>query len=125
MNRTRLRAADAGLSGYVGEGSVAVVVVSPSSAKAVRGAGHARFIGHVRERAIAVVSIQRVLDGDAAVVTIPPVHKVNVLPAVPVEVGNAHPWTKFLEIDGHSFVSFKVRELDPRGRGDIHELSRR
>jgi len=53
-----------------------------------------------------LVSIQHIFSRDAAVDAIAPINTVNILPAIPVEVGYAHARPRFLEIDGNSFISF-------------------
>src|SRR6266849_2805646 len=135
---------DLGLDGNVGESSVSivvvenvatvlgnkqvgesvVVVVAPDAAQAVTGAVNASPVGDICKRAIAIVPIKRIADGNATLVQVAAIHKVNVLPAIPVKVGYANSGTKFLPIDGDTVIAFEVHKFDASRCGNVRELNR-
>ena len=104
-------------------GKSVVVVIAPDAAQAVTGAGNAGLFGDVGECAIAVVTIKRIANGNAAVVQIAAVHKVNVLPAVAIEVGHADSRTKFFPVDGDAVIALEVDKPDAGCRRSIGELN--
>src|SRR6185503_9647206 len=118
---------DTSLVGYVSKGTVAIVVVehvaavlgdekvwksvvvivTPNATEAVRRTRYAGFLSHIREGTLAIVTVESVFDGNAAIVAITSIHEINIRPAIIVEVGDADPWTELLQVDGCSFVSLE------------------
>ncbi len=92
--------------GHKQVGETIVVVVAPDATETVTGPGDSSVIGHVRERTISVVAIQSVAHGDAAIVQVAAVDKINVLPAVAIEVADADAGTELLAIYGNTVVAY-------------------
>src|SRR6266852_6336911 len=105
-------------------GKAVVIEISPHATEPVSGSRHACLFRNVGEGAVSVVVIERVADGNPAIVEIAPVHKINVLPAVAVEIGDANSRTKLLAINRYPFVALVVHKLDASGCGYICELDR-
>src|SRR3954447_837514 len=93
---------------YEEVGIAVIVVVSPNAAETVTGAWDAGFVSDIGEGAIFVIAINSVLDGNAAVVAVTAVHKINVLPAVSVEVRHADSRPEFLQVDGSALVALEM-----------------
>ena len=106
-------------------GKSVVVIIAPDTAQAVTCTGNAGLFGDIGESAIAVVSIERIADGDAAVVQVAAIDEVNVLPAVAVKVSDADSGTKFFPVDGDAVIALEVREFDSGRSGNVCELNRR
>ena len=108
--------------GHKQVGKTIVVVVAPDATEAVTGPGHSSVIGHVRESTIAVIAIQSVADGDAAIVQVAAVDEINVLPAVAIEVTYADSGPKFLAVNGNPIIAFEMDELDSRRISNVRKL---
>src|SRR5712691_6791030 len=111
--------------GYIEVGKAVVVIVPPNAAQAVARAGDSGFVGHIGKGAIAVVVIERIARGDTAIIEITSVDKINVLPAVSVEIRHTESGTEDLANDGHPLVSRIVYELDAGGCRGVRELNGR
>jgi hypothetical protein len=96
---------------HIQVGPAVVVIVTRHAAQAEPAAGHACLIGHIRKRTIPVVAIQ----------SIPPIHEVDVRPAVAIEVGHAHAWPGFLHDVGDTLVALEMDETDPGFFRDVVE----
>src|SRR5579859_2116360 len=103
-------------------GKTIVVIVSPRASKSISGAGNTSRLRHVPKRTVAVVLIQSVLPGNPAPIKVAAIHKIYVLVSVAVEIGHAHPWTKYFAIDGDSFIAPEMDKIDSSSRGCICEL---
>src|SRR5947209_404906 len=75
-------------------GEPVVVVVSPHAAKAVCSARHPGLVSDVGEGTVPIVVVKSVASCYTAVVSIAAIDKVNVWPAVIVEIGNANSGAK-------------------------------
>src|SRR5207249_1455820 len=71
-----------------------VIVIAPDTAHAIAGSWNAGCFRHVGECAVPVVAVQRVANGNAAAIKVTTVDKIDVLPAVAVEIGNTHAGTE-------------------------------
>jgi hypothetical protein len=100
-----------------------VVVITPNTTHAIAGSGHRGFVGHISERTITVVVVERIASGDAAIVKVTAVDEVNINPTISVEVGNANTGPKFLAIDRNSVCTFVVREPDTSLGSNVNELN--
>jgi hypothetical protein len=100
-----------------------VVVISPDAAKAIAGAGNARFVREVCEGAVCVVPVERVMDGDAAVVSVTAVYKINIWPTVCVKIGNTNARAELLEIDSDASVALEVGKRDTSSFRDVAEFN--
>src|ERR1700756_4351510 len=145
MKQTRFQAANPGLVSDVGKCSVTSVVVQdilailsdkevgetvvvkipPYAAQSVASSGHAGFFRYVSKGAVAVIAIKRIRNRNAAAVEVSSIDEINVLPAVPIEIGNAHSRTKFLPVNRDAIVPFEVLELDADCCRHICKLDRR
>lgn len=132
MKQTRFQAANPGLISDVGKCSVTVIVVqdilailsdkeirepiivkiSPYAAQSVARSGHTGFFRYVGKGTVVVIAIKGICNRNAAVVEISSIDEINILPAIPIEIGNAHSGTKFLPINRDAIVPFEVLELD-------------
>ena len=106
-------------------GESVVVIVAPNATQAVTSPGDACLVRDICESAIAIVSIERIPDGNATVVQVAAIHEVNVLPAIPVKVGDADSGAKFLPVDGDTVIALEVHKLDPSRCGHVREFNRR
>src|SRR5207249_8579067 len=129
----RLRACDPGLVGDVSECAIAVVVIqniasilghekivksvvvviAPDTAHAITGSGHAGFLGDIGKSGISVVAIESIADGNAAAIKVATVDKINVLPAVAIEISNTDAGAEFLAIDRNGLIPLKWTNLMP------------
>src|SRR5262252_9474669 len=102
-----------------------IIEIPPYATESVSGAGHTGLLRHVSKRTVTVIPIQTIGDRNATIVKISSVDEINILPAIAVEIGNAHPRTELLAIDRNAFVSFEMLELDPCRFRHVHKLNRR
>src|SRR5260370_18522789 len=109
--------------GYIEVGKAVVVIVSPDAAQAVACAGDPGLVGYISKGAIAIVVIQRIACRNAAIVEIAVVDKIDVLPAVSVEIRHRKSGAEDFADDGHPLVSRIVYELDAGGCRGVRELN--
>ena len=100
-----------------------VVVISPDAAEAIAGSGNACFVREICEGAVCVVPVERVTDGDAAVVTVTAVYKINIGPAVSVKIGNTNARAELLEIDRDASVALEMGKRDTSSFRDVTEFN--
>src|SRR5260370_14513891 len=106
-------------------GETVVVKISPYAAQSVACTGDARFFRYVSKGAIVVVAIKGIRNRNAAAVEVSSIDEINVLPAIPIEIGNADSRTKFLPVNRDAIVPFEVFDLDASRCRHICELDRR
>src|SRR5579864_4629583 len=144
MKEARLQAANSGLIRNVGKCSVTVVVVqdilavlsdkeigetvvvkiSPYATQSVACSGHAGFFRYVGKRSVMVIVVKGIRNRNAATVEVSSIDEINILPAIPIEIRNAHSRTKFLPVNRDAIVPFEVLELDAGCCRHICELDR-
>src|SRR5580692_7957661 len=118
MKETRFQTANPGLISDVGKCSVTVVVVqdilailsdkeigetvvvkiSPYTAQSVARSGDAGFFRYVGKGTVVVIVVKGIRNRNAATVEVSSIDEINVLPAIPIEIGNADSRTKFLPV---------------------------
>src|SRR5215813_6673085 len=100
-------------------GKSVIVVIAPDATEPETAAGNTGLFRDIRERSVAIVAVERVANQDAAAVAVTSIHKVEVRPAIAVEIGHANARAELFEIDGDSLVSLVVGELNGGFGGDI------
>src|SRR5579871_347737 len=100
-----------------------VVVIPPDATEAITSAGNTRLIRDVGKGEIAIVAIKRVARGDSSIVQIAPVHKIDVLIAVAIIIGNTNAGAENFKVGWYAVVAAKVSELDSRRGSHVGELN--
>src|SRR5690242_11751289 len=110
MKRARLKPSYAGLLRHVGKCSVAVIAVqniftvlgdkqvwksvvieiAPNATQPISCSQHTGFIGDICERAVVIVPIESIYCCDPAAIKVSPIHKIDVLPAIAIEIRDAN-----------------------------------